>query len=515
MRYSLLSVLVVCVIGVMIPSVFAEVESSSNYGTVKTEKSQYEIEPQWGKSDLSVKIFGSVINSGSCGWVYFEIFNPDGSKDSTQVRCTSDGYYENFIIVDYNDARGTYKVDVTFRDNYVGGLTFEVIEKSAKTTEKNELSSSSTSTSTQSELSANDLSSEISILTSFFPTESDSTNLFNFDDSCPNCGDSTWYHIKSFNPADYENFATKGLNASTLPPPEINLRKMFPGNSLQDGGSIHFLKFKDNTDALEYYEKIAKYMPLTRPKSHGNVFDIEPATYPQKDGFDCKRIDAKWRPYDGAPYIYRSNILCVQEDIVLFIKFSCHCKVQQFGYPNILFKLIVNKVSESDYFPKKSVIVQSEPEPMTIQPEPKSVSTTTTEQTQQPQQQTQQSKGGGCLIATASFGSEMAPQVQFLRELRDNTVLQTESGTSFMAGFNQFYYSFSPAVADYERENPVFKEAVKLTLTPLLTSLTLLQYTDIDSESEMLGYGIGVILLNIGMYFVAPAVLIMAVKKKI
>jgi len=127
----------------------------------------------------------------------------------------------------------------------------------------------------------------------------------------------------------------------------------------------------------------------------------------------------------------------------------------------------------------------------------------------------QQSNGGGCLIATAAFGSEMAPQVQFLRELRDNTVLQTESGTSFMTGFNQFYYSFSPAVADYERENPVFKEAVKLTLTPLLTSLTLLQYTDIDSESEMLGYGIGVILLNIGMYFVAPAVLIMAVRKRI
>ena len=122
---------------------------------------------------------------------------------------------------------------------------------------------------------------------------------------------------------------------------------------------------------------------------------------------------------------------------------------------------------------------------------------------------------GGCLIATAAFGSEMAPQVQFLRELRDNTVLQTESGTSFMTGFNQFYYSFSPAIADYERQNPVFKEAVKLTLAPLLTSLMLLQYAEIDSESEMLGYGIGVILLNIGMYFVAPAVLIMAVRKRI
>ena len=118
-------------------------------------------------------------------------------------------------------------------------------------------------------------------------------------------------------------------------------------------------------------------------------------------------------------------------------------------------------------------------------------------------------EGGGCLIATAAFGSELAPQVQFLREIRDNNVLQTESGYAFMTGFNQFYYSFSPAVADYERENPAFKEAVKLTLTPLLTSLTLLQYADIDSESEMLGYGIGIILLNIGMYFVAPAVLIM------
>ena len=123
--------------------------------------------------------------------------------------------------------------------------------------------------------------------------------------------------------------------------------------------------------------------------------------------------------------------------------------------------------------------------------------------------------GGGCLIATAAFGSEMAPQVQFLREIRDNVVLQTESGTSFMTTFNQFYYSFSPAIADYERENAVFKETVKLTLTPLLSSLTLLQYVDIDSESEMLGYGIGVILLNIGLYFVAPAILIMKIKKKI
>jgi len=127
----------------------------------------------------------------------------------------------------------------------------------------------------------------------------------------------------------------------------------------------------------------------------------------------------------------------------------------------------------------------------------------------------EQKEGGGCLIATAAFGSEMAPQVQFLREIRDNTVMTTQSGTTFMTGFNQFYYSFSPAVADLERENPVFKEAVKVTLTPMLTSLTLLNHVNVDTEEEMLGYGISIILLNIGMYFVAPAAAIIAIKNRI
>ncbi len=123
--------------------------------------------------------------------------------------------------------------------------------------------------------------------------------------------------------------------------------------------------------------------------------------------------------------------------------------------------------------------------------------------------------GGGCLIATATFGSELAPQVQQLRELRDNTLLQTSSGISFMAGFNSFYYSFSPTIADMERENPAFKEVVKLTITPLLASLSLLNHVDIDSEAEVLGYGIGVIMLNIGMYVVAPVGIVVLVRRKI
>ena len=123
-----------------------------------------------------------------------------------------------------------------------------------------------------------------------------------------------------------------------------------------------------------------------------------------------------------------------------------------------------------------------------------------------PTPNTEKKDGGGCLIATAAFGSELAPQVQQLRELRDNTILNTKSGTVFMTTFNQFYYSFSPTVADFEREQPVFKEVVKITLTPMLTSLSILNHVNIDSEQEMLGYGISIVLLNIGVYVGIPVV---------
>ncbi len=122
----------------------------------------------------------------------------------------------------------------------------------------------------------------------------------------------------------------------------------------------------------------------------------------------------------------------------------------------------------------------------------------------QPTEIPKDNNDNGCLIATATFGSELSPQVQQLRELRDNTILNTKSGMAFMTTFNQFYYSFSPTVADFEREHPIFKEAVKITLTPMLTSLSILNHVNIDSEQEMLSYGISIVLLNIGMYIGIP-----------
>ena len=107
-------------------------------------------------------------------------------------------------------------------------------------------------------------------------------------------------------------------------------------------------------------------------------------------------------------------------------------------------------------------------------------------------------EGGGCLIATATYGSELAPQVQMLREIRDNQLMNTESGSAFMSGFNEAYYSFSPYIADLERESPVFKEIVKAGLTPMLSTLSIMESA--ETESEVLGLGFSVIALNLGMY---------------
>jgi hypothetical protein len=120
---------------------------------------------------------------------------------------------------------------------------------------------------------------------------------------------------------------------------------------------------------------------------------------------------------------------------------------------------------------------------------------------------------GGCLIATATFDSELSDQVQLLREIRSE-VLGTKSGNMFLSGFNSVYYVFSPTIADLERQHPIFKEFVKIIITPMLSTMSILNYVDIDSESEMLGYGIGIILLNVGMYFVLPSIVIVKLAQK-
>lgn len=81
--------------------------------------------------------------------------------------------------------------------------------------------------------------------------------------------------------------------------------------------------------------------------------------------------------------------------------------------------------------------------------------------------QQQPAQPSGCLIATAAFGSELTPQVQYLRNFREHYILSTVSGSAFMDAFNTIYYSFSPQVADYERQQPWLQATVKAAVYPL------------------------------------------------
>ena len=93
----------------------------------------------------------------------------------------------------------------------------------------------------------------------------------------------------------------------------------------------------------------------------------------------------------------------------------------------------------------------------------------------------------GCLIATAAFGSELAPQVQRLRLFRDGIALKTSAGSSFMNVFNGWYYSFSPSVADYERQAPWLQSIVRTMIYPLLgiLSLSTSVYDSLGFNSEL------------------------------
>jgi len=82
-------------------------------------------------------------------------------------------------------------------------------------------------------------------------------------------------------------------------------------------------------------------------------------------------------------------------------------------------------------------------------------------------------KKSGCLIATATYGSELSPEVQFLRGFRDNIVLETFTGSQFMNVFNSIYYSFSPTIASSIASNEVFRGVMKVVLYPLMGILHL------------------------------------------
>jgi hypothetical protein len=117
----------------------------------------------------------------------------------------------------------------------------------------------------------------------------------------------------------------------------------------------------------------------------------------------------------------------------------------------------------------------------------------------------------GCLIATATFGSPQAREVQLVRDYRDGMISRSYAGSRFVAGFNIWYYSFSPAVADYISTHPMVKSVMQVCLIPLLEIIllsqnlaTLLSFSPEAAAVSVLIFGAALY----GLVYVFPVVLL-------
>jgi len=123
-----------------------------------------------------------------------------------------------------------------------------------------------------------------------------------------------------------------------------------------------------------------------------------------------------------------------------------------------------------------------------------------------------------CIIATTTFGSELAPEVQFLREFRDQNVLSTFAGVQFMRVFNAWYYSFSPNVAGFIASHSAVKTVMKGVLYPLIGILHLssMAYSVFSFSPEFGVVVAGLVASSlIGVvYFTPPATMILAIIKR-
>lgn len=75
--------------------------------------------------------------------------------------------------------------------------------------------------------------------------------------------------------------------------------------------------------------------------------------------------------------------------------------------------------------------------------------------------------GGGCFIATATYGSYLETEVRILREFRDTQLLTNSVGRQFV----EFYYEYSPPVADYIRDRESARTLTRWILTPLIYAI--------------------------------------------
>lgn len=250
-----------------------------------------------------------------------------------------------------------------------------------------------------------------------------------------------------------------------------------------EGKGSELLSFPTKMDALP--KQIVRInVTVTVPDDYQNNIELQPSIFALQRGSD--------EGQGGA-------IINIQMKKTLSIKIGEVAETPQTSKPQI-----------EEAKPSAEEELEVDPEPTE---EPGST-TIIAEPEEKPESQSQDNGGGGCLIATAAYGSELAEQVQMLREIRDTKILNTETGATFMIGFNEFYYSFSPTIADWERQNPAFKEMVRVVITPMLYTLSLMNIATDGSESDLVLLGTGVIILNLGIYVTTPTIIIIKIHSR-
>ena len=115
----------------------------------------------------------------------------------------------------------------------------------------------------------------------------------------------------------------------------------------------------------------------------------------------------------------------------------------------------------------------------------------------------------GCIIVTATFGSPMAPEVLYMRHVRDDLIGSNQVGKMLVAGWNTFYYSWSPPIAESISKYEPLRSTVEILLTPLfgIVHSTAYTYNTIAPFNSGLASTIGFLsaaIMSIAVYVAIP-----------
>ncbi len=102
---------------------------------------------------------------------------------------------------------------------------------------------------------------------------------------------------------------------------------------------------------------------------------------------------------------------------------------------------------------------------------------------------------GGCFIATAAYGSPLAPQVQLLRAFRDRYLLPNPVGRAFVA----FYYNVSPPLAKIIAGSEALRAGVRVILVPVLA------FAGLNLWAPALGFALMLLALGLPVWITIRA----------